>query len=362
MAEINQKVEYKNLLGFPEPNKNEVFYLKSTEYETGFEEFSTFDIREEFGIVNQTIQHYNYVKKSPKLFSNIEEIPEGDIVLTANIDSDNPLIYVTDEGFERDITTPLSVVIHPKTYRNILPVMTSLNEQGWTLSGDKMNGYEYAYPYFMTDETNENGYYCNSSISTLNLSTVKFEYENEFTPCIIKVKNGNDIPSQVTHFNIYNSSNNVIYRGYDEYKGDDSWKTFNMELIEPTNSITFKAWKTEDDTTSMHGFGRGLQILVEDETGDIYADKSVSYILLHHTSLIEHRGNLTFSQIAPSTPKENDLWLSILDANRVYKFNGNEWVLTSYIPLAKVIVNGRNSLTVENYPLVTNWYDTTYKV
>ena len=225
MAEINQKVEYKNLLGFPEPYKNEVFYLKSTEYETGFEEFSTSDIREEFYIANPTIQHFNYVKKSPKLFSNIEEIPEGDIVLTANIDSDNPLIYITDEGFERDITTPLSVVIHPKTYRNILPVMTSLNEQGWTLSGDKMNGYEYAYPYFMTDETNENGYYCNSSISTLNLSTVKFEYENEFTPCIIKVKNGIDIPSQVTHFNIYNSSNNVIYRGYDEYKGDDSFLT-----------------------------------------------------------------------------------------------------------------------------------------
>ena len=135
-----------------------------------------------------------------------------------------------------------------------------------------------------------------------------------------------------------------------------------MELIEPTNSITFKAWKTEDNTTSMHGFGRGLQILVEDETGDIYADESVSYILLNRTSLIEHRGNLTFSQIAPSTPKENDLWLSILDANRIYKFNGTKWVLTSYIPLAKVIINGRNSLTVENYPLVTNWYDTTYKV
>lgn len=363
MVEMNQKVEYKSLLGFPENHTNEVLYLKSTEDETGFKGVSSEDIREEFSIENPSIKHYNYIKKSPKLFDDIDEILEGDIVLTSKNDYKNPLVYIDDNGVEHMITSSLSVVLHPTVYKNILPVMTSLNEQGWTLSGDRMNGYEHAYPYFMTDESTEYGYYCNSAISTLNMSSVTFEYENEFIPCVVKVKNGIDTLSQVTDFNIYNSSNNVIYRGYDEYKSSDDWKILNMELIEPTNSITFKAWKSNDNTTSMHGFGRGLQILVEDETGDIYAETSTSYILLDTSNdqLIEQREALTFSQVSPVTPKENDLWLSILDKNRVYKFDGNDWILTSYIPLAKVIINERTSLIVEQYPLITNWYDMTYK-
>jgi hypothetical protein len=36
MVEVNQKVEYKSLLGFPENNTNEVLYLKSNDGETGF--------------------------------------------------------------------------------------------------------------------------------------------------------------------------------------------------------------------------------------------------------------------------------------------------------------------------------------
>lgn len=290
------------------------------------------------------------------------------IEIPSTISESNPLVYLDDNGEQHSITNPLTVNVNPTSYTNIIPHMNSNEEQGWTLTSNKMNGYQYAQPYFMTNGINTLGFHCNQAVAWNNLSITTFTRDTEFTPIAFKIKNRWDYGSGIAYeaiinYNIRNSNNNVIYKTNEHYRlAQNTWQEFRCQLIEPTTSFTFEAYKN-DNGNSYHNYGRGFEILVEDENGTDFLEWSHSYIFLNTLTeqLVEEKGNFTISQIKPSTPQKNDLWLSVLDRSKVYKFDGTEWNLQTYIPAALIIFKEYQIYNVYNYPLVTNWYDLTTK-
>lgn len=288
------------------------------------------------------------------------------ITLTSNISADNPLIYVDDSGVEHTVSETLSVGVRPKGYKNIVPHMNSTSEQGWTLTSNKMNGYEYAYPQYMTSGINTTGFHCNTAVSTTSLSTASFSSDTPFTPILFKIRNRLDVGSGtnfevISGFNVRDENGDVIYRTNQHYRTVlNSWYEYYIQNVKQISTFTFEVYQN-DNNASFHNYGRGFEILVEDDDGTDFAKWSASYVFFDETSetLVNEYGKFTISQIEPSTPRVNDLWLSVLDKNRVYKYNGTSWTQTSYIPVATVVYYKYNVSTVYNYPKCSNWYDWT---
>ena len=201
MAEINAKVEYKNLIGFPEYNGSIIHYLKSNNTPTGFIDLSSQEIKEDLNFSPYTIINYNYiVSKSNNLIS----YNNGEYIV--DINENKPFKYIKEDN-----------IIH------------TITEQ-----------------------------------KTLSVSTIA---------------------------------------------GSDWVKTF---IFFDTSSETFI-----------------------EKTNNFYIEKNQPSGIL------------------------NDLWLSILDKNRVYVFDGSTWNLTSYIPIAEIDIDTNNNVYVYNYPTVSNWYEET---
>lgn len=204
MAEINAKVEYKNLIGFPEYNGSIIHYLKSNNTPTGFIDLSSQEIKEDLNFSPYTIINYNYiVSKSDNLIS----YNNGEYIV--DINENKPFKYIKEDN-----------IIH------------TITEQ-----------------------------------KTLSVSTIA---------------------------------------------GSDWVKTF---IFFDTSSETFI-----------------------EKTNNFYIEKNQPSGIL------------------------NDLWLSILDKNRVYVFDGSAWNLTSYIPIAEIDIDTNNNVYVYNYPTVSNWYEETIKM
>lgn len=301
-------------------------------------------------------------------WSMIGYLNSSTITIPSNIDENNPLKYVDDNGTVHTITTPLSINVQPNSYTNIVPHMNSNEEQGWTLTSNRMNGYAYAQPYFMTSGINTQGFHCNTAIATNNISYVSYAKDTTFTPVAFKIKNRWDYGSGIAYeaiigFNVKNEKSNVLYRTNQHYRlAQNTWQEFKLQRIEPCTSFIIEAFNS-DNTNAYHNYGRGFEILVEDNNGTDFLEWSTSYIFLNTTTnqLVEEKGKFTISQIVPTTPKNNDLWLSILNKGRVYKFDGTNWNLTTYIPIAMIVFNYYQIAKVYNYPINANWYDLTIK-
>ena len=67
MAEINAKVEYDNLLGFPDYNGSVINYLKSTESLYGFNNVSFNDIKQDLNLFNDNNIFNCVTEKNPNL-------------------------------------------------------------------------------------------------------------------------------------------------------------------------------------------------------------------------------------------------------------------------------------------------------
>lgn len=301
-------------------------------------------------------------------WSMVGYLNSSTITIPSNINEQNPLIYIDDNGESHTITDNLTINVTPTSYTNIVPHMNSNAEQGWTLTSNRMNGYTYAQPYYMTNGINTQGFHCNTAIATNNISYVSYTRDTSFTPVAFKIKNRWNYGSGISYeaivgFNVKNEKSNVLYRTNQHYRlAQNTWQEFKLQRIEPCMSFIIEAFNS-DNTNAYHNYGRGFEILVEDNNGTDFLEWSTSYIFLNTTTeqLVEEKGDFIISQVMPSTPKNNDLWLSILDKGRVYKFNGTSWDLTTYIPIAMIVYNYYQISSVYNYPLNANWYDLTTK-
>lgn len=336
---------------------NDTFYVYSTIKNQSFKYFR---------IYITTGNATNLVKVGN--WSMVGYLNSSTITIPSNINEQNPLIYIDDNGESHTITDNLTINVTPTSYTNIVPHMNSNAEQGWTLTSNRMNGYTYAQPYYMTNGINTQGFHCNTAIATNNISYVSYTRDTSFTPVAFKIKNRWDYGSGISYeaivgFNVKNEKSNVLYRTNQHYRlAQNTWQEFRLQRIEPCMSFIIEAFNS-DNTNSYHNYGRGFEILIEDNNGTDFLEWSTSYIFLNTTTeqLVEEKGDFIISQAMPSTPKNNDLWLSILDKGRVYKFNGTSWDLTTYIPIAMIVYNYYQISSVYNYPLNANWYDLTTK-
>ena len=71
MTQINPKVEYDNLEGFPTYNGNEIHYIKSTDDLINLKDVSLDTVKTEMNFNNPQILNYNYIKEAPKIFYKI---------------------------------------------------------------------------------------------------------------------------------------------------------------------------------------------------------------------------------------------------------------------------------------------------
>lgn len=203
MAEINAKVEYKNLIGFPNYNESIVHYLKSNNLPTGFNDYSSQEIKDDLNFVPYTINNYNYVVSKS---NNLVSYNNGEYII--DINENNPFKYVKEDSIIHTITEQKSITISATA-------------------------------------------------------------------------------------------------------GSDWVKSF----------IFF------------------------DTLTETFIEKFVNFSISK---------NQPFGIL-------NDLWLSILDKNRVYEFDGTNWNLTTYIPIAEIDIDINNNVYVYNYPTVSNWYEDTIK-
>lgn len=336
---------------------NDTFYVYSTVKNQSFKYFRIYITT---GNATDLVKVGNW--------SMVGYLNSSTITIPSNINEQNPLIYIDDNGESHTITDNLTINVTPTSYTNIVPHMNSNAEQGWTLTSNRMNGYTYAQPYFMTNSINTPGFHCNTAIAPNNISYVSYTRDTSFIPVAFKIKNRWDYGSGINYgaivgFNVKNEKSNVLYRTNQHYRlAQNTWQEFRLQRIEPCMSFIIEAFNS-DNTNSHHNYGRGFEILIEDNNGTNFLEWSTSYIFLNTTTeqLVEEKGDFIISQAMPSTPKNNDLWLSILDKGRVYKFNGTSWDLTTYIPIAMIVYNYYQISSVYNYPLNANWYDLTTK-
>ena len=292
-----------------------------------------------------------------------------DYNLYADISKLNPLVYYDDEGIEHIITKQLHTTQAPDSYINVLPHMGSASEQGWTTYEYLNNGYANNLPQNMTNGLTTCGYHVNVGLSANAMQKTKFECDNEFTPSIIRIRNRWDYGSGIAYeaicnWNLRNSSDTIVYKAYQCYrKAQNAWYDYHLDVVKPTTSLTFECYANDNGNASNHNYGRGFEILQKDDNGTQYCGWSTGYIFLDAKleTLVSEKSNFVISQIEPINPQQNDLWLSILDKNRVYKFNGSEWIKTDYIPLAYITYDEYHTAYVYNYPRVDNWFDLTVK-
>lgn len=104
MAEINAKVEYDNLLGFPDYNGSVINYLKSTESLYGFNNVSFNDIKQDLNLFNDNNIFNCVTEKNPNLifYNNNYKL---------NLNKSNPFKYVDDNGTEHIVDTIKSLTI-----------------------------------------------------------------------------------------------------------------------------------------------------------------------------------------------------------------------------------------------------------
>lgn len=327
-------------------------------------------------IKNQSFKYFRILITSSNA-TDLVKVGEWDMIgylssdtihIDSNINEENPLIYYDINGEEQTINTSLSIDVKPNSFTNIIPHMNSDAEQGWTLTGNKLNGYAYAHPYFMTSGINTPGYHCNVRPTVLDKGVTTFTRDTPFTPIAFKLRNRWDYGSGIVYeaicsYNIKNDSANVIYKTNWSYRtAQNKWYEYEMQLIEPTTSISFEVFENDNDA-AYHNYGRGFELLVQDDNGTDFIEWTTSTVFLNteDNTLIEEKGKFIISQVQPSTPKENDLWLNVLDKNQVYKFNGSEWIVTKYIPIASLVYNYYQLFNVYNFPINANWYDMTTK-
>ena len=85
MTQINPKVEYDNLEGFPTYNGNEIHYIKSTDDLINLKDVSLDTVKTEMNFNNPQILNYNYIKEAPKnILQNIQKEIFTFPVMTAN--------------------------------------------------------------------------------------------------------------------------------------------------------------------------------------------------------------------------------------------------------------------------------------
>lgn len=106
MVQINEKVEYKNLIGFPDYNGNYINYLKSDENPTGFKNISIQEIKNDLNFLPYTIHNYNCIlEKSQNLIS----YNNGNYIV--NINENNPLKYVKEDDVIHIVTESKTITI-----------------------------------------------------------------------------------------------------------------------------------------------------------------------------------------------------------------------------------------------------------